>query len=259
MARALSWAARPAVTWGLVAALLALGAGPAGAGGFTVAPVRVELNAQKPTAALVIRNENEEPVIVQLQCVAWAQDSGLDVYTDSMELLATPPLFTIPGGGSQIVRVGLRRPADAQRELSYRLFLTEVPGPPKAEAAGGTGGTGLQIVLRIGVPVFVKANPALAPDLQWTVLQAPDGSHRVRLQNRGNAHTQVSDIRLYAPGSAQLLASQPAPAYLLPGQAREWPLQPEPDQRLGAGPVQLRAYSDSGAVEAQLTPQRLPQ
>ena len=33
--------------------------------------------------------------------------------------------------GEQIVRVGLRRGPDPQRELAYRLYLQEVPPPPK--------------------------------------------------------------------------------------------------------------------------------
>ena len=63
--------------------------------------------------------------------------------------MATPPIFTVPPKGTQVIRVGLRRAADAQQGLSYRMFLQEVPPPPRQ------GLQGLQVALRLSLPVFV--------------------------------------------------------------------------------------------------------
>src|SRR5262245_29568931 len=93
------------------------------AGSFEVNPVRVDLSAAARTSAVTVRNTGSEAVIVQLSVVAWSQEDGRDVYTETKEILATPPIATIPAGGEQIIRAGLRRAPDAQRELSYRLFL----------------------------------------------------------------------------------------------------------------------------------------
>ena len=62
----------------------------------------------------------------------------------------SPPIATIAPDKEQIIRVGLRRAPDKERELSYRLFLQEVPAPPKP------GFQGLQVALRVGLPVFVQ-------------------------------------------------------------------------------------------------------
>ncbi len=50
-----------------------------------------------------------------------------DVQVVSSDLLATPPIFTLQPGGSQIVRVGLRGARNVPGEVTYRLSLREVP------------------------------------------------------------------------------------------------------------------------------------
>src|SRR4051812_46070459 len=109
--------------------------GVANAGSFAVNPVRATLSAKQTVSSLVVRNSGSESTVIQLEVVNWAQEDGKDVYTPTKELLATPPIFTVPPGGSQVVRVGLRRATDSQRELAYRLFLQEVP-PAKTDVQG---------------------------------------------------------------------------------------------------------------------------
>ena len=75
-----------------------------------VSPVRVDLSARKATAAMTVRNDSDQPVVIQLQTVAWSQAGGQDSTTPTSDLIATPPLFTLPAQSSQIVRVGLRKP-----------------------------------------------------------------------------------------------------------------------------------------------------
>jgi P pilus assembly protein, chaperone PapD len=62
----------------------------------------------------------------------------------------------------QIVRIALRRAADADRERSYRLLVTEVPGSPQP------GFNGAQFALKISLPIFVDAAVAKAtPQVAW--------------------------------------------------------------------------------------------
>src|SRR4249920_2225792 len=95
----------------LAAALIGLlTAGSALAGSFQVSPVRIELTPSAPTAPINVRNESTtDTVVVQLRAVSWKQENGEDNYAPSTELIATPPIFTLQPGGSQTVRVGLRR------------------------------------------------------------------------------------------------------------------------------------------------------
>lgn len=116
-----------------------------------VSPTRIELRARTPTAAVTVSNPNAEPVVVQTQTVTWRREGKEDRYATTTDLIATPPIFTIAPNGTQIVRIGLRRPIGPSRELTYRLFLQEVPQEsPKPNPAG------VRIVLRLSLPVFVK-------------------------------------------------------------------------------------------------------
>ncbi|MDA8656068.1 fimbria/pilus periplasmic chaperone [Luminiphilus sp.] len=88
--------------------------------------------------ALTVRNDGTEPASLQMEMLNWSQAQGQDVLTPTRELLANPPIFTVPAGGSQLVRVGLRRAPDGQRELTYRIVLQELPPPPKSRFYGYT-------------------------------------------------------------------------------------------------------------------------
>ena len=217
---------------------------PALAANFGISPLRAVLSAANPTAALTLRNEGAEPVVVQLQVVAWSQEGGVDVYVPTTDIIATPPIFTVKNAGAQVVRVGLRRPPDAQRELTYRLYLQEVTGAPKA------GGPGLQMALRIGVPVFVAPQVPERREMQWQGERTDEGRLRIRALNSGNVHIQVIDFKLVQPGSDRVIAANPAAAYLLPGQAREWLLKP--DAPLPTGGLQLQAHTDGGKLSADI-------
>jgi fimbrial chaperone protein len=179
-----------------------------------------------------------------LIAVSRVQQDGKDVYTPTKDILATPPIFTVPAGGSQVVRVGLRRPTDAQRELAYRLFLQEVP-PAKSDAQG------LRMVLRIGLPVFVLPPVVTKPVLRWQAVRTADGALKVVLTNSGNAHIQVARAKLTVPGSSQSLATQDVAAYVLSGQSRDWVYKLGSVPGSGAS-LRLVAQTDAGDTQADV-------
>ena len=214
------------------------------AGVFAVSPVRATLTASQPVSALVVRNSGVEPTVVQLEVVSWAQEAGKDVYAPTRDILATPPIFTIPPGGSQVVRVGLRRTADPQRELTYRLFLQEVP-PDK------TTFQGLRVVLRMGIPIFVLPPVKAAPALRWHATRTSEGLLKLTLANHGNAHIQVAKSKLMLPGSEQVLASQDIAAYVLSGQSRDWVIKPTSIPQSGVA-LRLSVQTDAGDLNEQV-------
>lgn len=212
------------------------------AGSFQVAPVRATLSTAQPVAALTVRNDGTEATVVQLELMSWAQRDGQDVYTATREILATPPIFTVPAGASQVVRIGLRRPPDGQRELSYRVYMQEVPPPPQP------GFQGLQVALRIGIPIFVQPPVAARPLLTWRATRTAQGQLKLGLTNTGNAHVQVANFKLTLNRN-QALATQQAAAYVLPGQSREWIL--ESTVPSGAA-LHVAAQTDAGDMSADV-------
>ena len=102
----------------------------------------------------------------------------------------SPAVFTIPGNGSQLVGVALRRAADAQRELSYRLILTEVPQQVSPNF------TGLNVALRLSLPIFVSPTTMAEPRIEWSATRGNDGEMALTARNAGNAHDRVLNFNV---------------------------------------------------------------
>ena len=215
---------------------------PLWAGSFHVSPIRIELSAQQASAALSIQNNGDDAVVIQAQTVMWSQESGHDQYLPSEDLLATPPIFTIAPGATQIVRIGMRHVIRGDQELSYRLFLQEVPQPPQP------GVFGLQVALRISIPIFIAAKLKAVPILRWQLAQQDPHHIKVSLTNEGNAHVQITDVSLSRAGSAQMLAVQQVSAYLLPGQASMWLFSVDAEPAFNDAQVHVMANTDSGKM-----------
>jgi fimbrial chaperone protein len=228
------------------AALLAV-ASPVLAGSIAVSPVRLDLSARQPVTVVNVRNDGAEPSVVQLDIVSWAQNATEDVYGATSELLATPPIFTVPVGGSQVVRVGLRRGPDSQRELTYRLFLQEIPSAAAADF------NGMRMALRIGVPVFVAPNVKPKQELRWRAVMATGGGIKVSLANSGTEHVKIADLQLAMIDGGHASQVQRVSTYVLPGQSREWLVKM--DGPLVAGSmIRLKAHTDPHAeIAANLT------
>lgn len=219
------------------------------AGNFTVSPIRIELGPDRTSAVLKVRNDGAEPVIVQVNATAWSQTDGRDEYVPTEDLIATPPIVRIGAGAEQVVRVGLRRAADARNEMAYRVFVEEILPPP------GPADRGIRVALRFGVPVFVLPEyKDAAPRLSWSLARASDGLLQLVLRNDGERHIQVSNLRLAAPGSEEPVAQMPSGAYVLPGQSRSFSLKADKPGAAPApgGKMRLLAASDAGDIDTEM-------
>ena len=167
---------------GILASATVFGLSPAQAlaGTFSISPLRAELSSRAQTGALTLRNQESTPVVVQAEVLLWEQAEGEDKLSPTRDVLVSPAVFTIPGNGSQLVRVALRRAADAQRELSYRLILTEVPQQASPEF------TGLNVALRLSLPIFVAPITTAEPRLEWSATRGAmaNGPHGPQRRQR---------------------------------------------------------------------------
>jgi fimbrial chaperone protein len=234
---------RSGATW-LCTALLGLAAGSSAAGSFSVAPTRVELDANTRTAVVTLRNADPKPLTVQVTLVDWAQPTGEDRYQVTRDLLATPPVFTLAPESEQIVRIALRRAPDTAQERPYRIFFQEVP------QAAQPGSNSLNVALRVGVPVFVLATARSSASLRWEARRTTDGKLQIDAINDGLAHVQVTGFALEADGAS---ASRQVSAvrYVLPGSRISWTTEvpagtSEPDT------LRLQGDSDRGPLTATL-------
>jgi fimbrial chaperone protein len=213
---------------------------PVLAASLSVAPTRVELGPAERSAVVTLRNDSNEPVMVQVQTFAWPRTPATADLEPTRELIAVPPVFALAANGKQIIRVALRGAPPSAREAAYRLLLTEVP-------AAGRAATGVRFALRLSLPVFVTP-PDAAPRPVWAV-PAEGGRPVLRLANEGVAHIQVKRIQLRAPGRAEPVQTIDAAVYLLPGQEQVWPLS---DLARAQSTLQLEAETNLGPIEASL-------
>lgn len=225
------------------------------AGTFTISPLRVDLSGNAGTAALTVRNEDATAVVVQAEGLAWLQDGGEDGLTPTRDLLVSPAVFTLAPGGSQLVRVALRRPVDPVRELAYRLVMQEVPQAARADF------TGLQVSLRLSVPVFVTPSAPAEPELTWSATRTATGALELEAHNGGAAHARIHRFALKHVPTDAPVAAQPALAYVLPGATRRWTFDNTRESRRDAsvrvqssanGPYRLEGTTDRGAFATEL-------
>ncbi len=232
------------------AAALMLSPTPAHAGSFSVSPVRIDLSSRAATGALTLRNRQDAEVVVEAQAMLWEQADGEDRLTPTRDVLVSPVVFTLPPNGSQLVRVALQHAADAQRELSYRLILTEVP--PEAKPVAG-----LNVSLRISLPIFVEPAVAAKPTLEWTAKRGSDGALAVTAHDLGGAHARVLNFTVAPLATPDKVIEQRVAAYILPGQSRTWILKlNQKDGSSGTDWHRLRVKgtTEAGDFEAEISP-----
>ena len=228
--------------------LLVMGASVVSAASIGVSPVRATLSADQSVGALTVRNSGTEPMSVQLEVMNWSQQEGKDVFTATREVLANPPIFTVPPGGSQLIRAGLRRAPDPRRELTYRIFLQELPPPPSPDFNVA------KMLMRVSLPVFVLPALAAEPALRWQAARTSDGALKISLTNIGNAHIQIANFKLSLPGSAQPWVTKESAEYVLPGQSRDWNLPADSEYPVPppGTSLQLLAQTNAGDIEAEV-------
>lgn len=231
----------------LVSLVLLASAAPCAFGGaYSVDPVRVSLSARVPLASMTVHNAGAESLVLQVETSRWSQSSGRVTLESTRDVLATPPLFTIPAGGTQLIRLGLRRAADAQRELTYRVILHEVLAPaPDIK--------GMRVALDVSIPVFVKPPVPCAPSLQWHLSRSSNREFRLEVANSGTAHIRLETLEVAAAGTGRSLVMQDVSAYLLANDTRGWTLVSlESSIPTFPGPVIIRAKTDAGNIESRV-------
>jgi fimbrial chaperone protein len=214
--------------------------------GIEISPVLLEMSEQQDKQVVRVGNSSETAKSFQVDVVAWSQSGDeREIYTPTSELLAVPPLFTLQPGEQQVVRIGLMREPDADQELSYRVFFTELEPPQMEEKTT----SGISIRLRFGVPVFVAPLAPASAAIEFVALRTIDNNTFMELRNTGNVRVKVNEVRYQAPTSLDKEVSQ-AVLYLHSGKTGFLPLEVA-GQNVG-GTVEL-VTDTAGIVEYALS------
>lgn len=189
----------------------------ANAASVNVVPVIVNLGPGERSSIVTIKNTGASDLSMQADAFVWAQDEAAeDIYAATDELLVVPRIFTVPAGGSQIVRIGQITPVVTPVETAYRVFFTEL-----VSETDGRSSPGLRIRLRLGIPVFIAPGAEAVPALDLVRSGRVDDGYEVVIRNAGNVHIKLTGMmaRTTVGDLAEEITTDVA-VYLLPGVTR---------------------------------------
>ena len=213
-------------------------------GAIELTPLRLVLSDSVTTSTLIVKNRSDTPTLVQLKLLSWSQKNNEDVLEPSRDVLISPPVFTIPANGAQILRAVLRRKADANKELCYRLYVREIEDQSRPVTNGS-----VNALLNISIPIFIEPVAKLSSKLLWHA--STDGAHKIniKLVNDGSQHIQIKSFQL-SSGSANSI-SQNVMRYVLPGNSTKWTFE-NMDVPFKS-PLTLQAITDKGDLRETIT------
>ncbi len=208
---------------------------------FNVQPVRIEILPSRRSAALKISNQSGEPLTVQASVMKWSLQNAKQTYAQVDDFVLNPPIFTVAPHSSQVVRLGPRAQQFDAVEKSYRLILSEVPGPLPQ------GFSGTRTVLRISVPIFIRQDAVATTKISWEAWLEDDGSITIDAENQGTSHVQFDRLQLTNNGKKTMRTVN---QYALPQEKLEWKCN-EAEVR-GATQIAVAASTDAGDINEVL-------
>lgn len=193
------------------------------AGSFQVNPVNIELVPGRRTTEINVRNADDRPVSVRLRLYRWTQVEGEDVYSETNDLVASPPIFTIPANGTQLVRIG---PRGQSARGAYRVVLEEIPG--KAQ------GTGVRVALRLNLPLYIVTDRASVPALSWSAWRNGTGEVVIEARNNGARHSQIIELGTVDQSGNFATLSKQMGVVLPMGSTKRWKVGKQPELVTGS-------------------------
>lgn len=216
----------------------------AGAGDLEIAPVLVELSPEARTALVSVRNAGRQPARYQARAYEWGQASdGATVLTPAKDLVLFPPLLELLPGETRNLRLGTDA-APGPSERSWRLFVEELP---RRETS--TGAPQVQVLTRIGVPVFLAPAQRTAK-AEIAFLPAEGARVRFTLRNVGSVRIRPSAVTLtlLSADDQPLLERSLEAWYVLAGGERVYEIEVPAGACARAAKAVAAAALDDGAV-----------
>lgn len=203
-----------------------------------IAPLRLELDASKPTATLMLTNTSERPLPVQARLFSWSQEGGEDHFAPSAELTISPSIISIPAGATQVVRL-LRSGAASPGEKRFRLAVDQLPDPALAQSGEA------EARLRFTIPVFLDRDKDLPAQLAWRLL-----GDRLEVANSGGLTARIVGIEVKTAAGRAVGVERNSLRYVQGKTTISWPLT----GGCALGPVTVTAQIDGRTADAQVSP-----
>ena len=197
----------------LVVAFVSLGAL---ATGFSASPVSFEFEPKDRADVITIVSNTAQQKAFELVILRWKQLDGTDIYEPTDDFFVTPPSFQLGPNEARTVRLLRAQIADESDEITYRLFVREIPlwqNHIKGQ---------MNLSIELSIPVFMKAAKPSPSALNVQISTANEGTRkRLTLSNTGRTHGKVIQAQ-------PLLRGEPTGkplginGYALPGNSKSW-------------------------------------
>lgn len=218
---------------------------------FSINPLRIYLDGKTRSGTVVLENQSDESLMVQTTMNLWSQQDGRDdLIVPTEDLVVSPPIFTVKAKSKQVIRVGNLKKPDEFKESTYRLYIDEVPPPRKP------GETGVVVAVRMSLPVFVAPSGGKAQsDLRWKLAPVDAKSVRLNFRNAGNAHIQVTGVRVALPDGTPLALIPSTMVYILPGHTHVFTMKTDKVWNNEALRVMIKSDTAAPGVETEVKPE----
>lgn len=150
----------------------------------------ISMTASEKITSLVIHNDNDDnqALPVQINCIKWTQDNGKNIYTPTYDLLVTPPIFSMPANSKQIIRIGMIKPSDPNKETMYKLQIKQIGSKLKTKNT-------VQIVIQFNIPIMLQ--PVIEhKNVKFFIKKIIDNQAIITIENKGNVHFSFHNIKI---------------------------------------------------------------
>jgi len=215
----------------------------AGAQALTVLPVNILMAPGERATTLTVTNQGNSKTAIQIRVFAWSQDGDEDKLISSDDVVVSPPIASLAPAASQVIRLILRKQPQG-KEATYRILLDQIPPPAEPGV--------VHVVLRLSIPVFAQPAPRAVAHGQFRV-EVKDGLATLVGINDGTRHLALREVEIWTPDVRRFQLASGSSPYLLAGSTRHWKIAVQGSLPKPKDILQLKAQSDTGAIEQQVS------
>lgn len=184
-----------------------------------VAPILLEFSPQEKVKELWLTNTGNESIRAQVRVNAWTQNNQKDILTNSKDLIASPMVISIPAGQRQLVRLIRNTQIASTTEQAYRLIVDELPDSQNNVQSG------LQLLLKYSIPVFLKVSDSNDTDQGITSLQGMSFQYNKQtliINNQSSHYKRLSQFMYIDALGKKIPIQMGLMGYVLSGKSMQW-------------------------------------
>ncbi|MGP3592485.1 fimbrial biogenesis chaperone [Vagococcus sp. WN89Y] len=218
------------------------------AGALTISPVSLQMDESQKAISMTIKNDAPEATQIQLRVFQWQQENGNDRFSETEDIVISPPFIRLDAQRSYNVRIFRKSASLPATEKTYRIIIDEIPQPVDTR----TTGEGVKISLRTSHPLFITPARAIA-SLSWAMKRDNQGWY-ISARNDGVRHALLTEVYLIDQntGKKTALKVNSVNGYILGLSYRDYEIDQRQFTPLSGHRYQIEARVNGKAIAGRL-------